>query len=205
MPRIPLVSESSMTDEQRRVYEAMVRGPRRSAPVGPLAAAMHRPDLAEAWSALGLVLRFNSSFAPRLREFVILLVGRFWDCQFEWFSHEAEARKAGLSAETIETLRQGGATFAAADEQAIHDYTMELLRQHHVSDATYQPVLAAYGPAGIVELTALIGYYAMVALTLNAHEIGVPEGAQPPLPCLPRYGNGVPVGHHTSGTSVDKI
>ena len=58
---------------------------------------MHRPDLAEKWSELGLVLRFNSSFPPRLREFVILLTGRFWDCQFEWFSHEAEARKAGLS------------------------------------------------------------------------------------------------------------
>jgi len=30
--------------------------------VGPLAAAMHRPELAEKWSDLGLVLRFNSSF-----------------------------------------------------------------------------------------------------------------------------------------------
>jgi 4-carboxymuconolactone decarboxylase len=191
MPRIPLVSEASMTDAQRRVYEAMMHGPRRSPPVGPLAAALHRPDLAEAWSALGLVLRFNSSFAPRLREFVILLVGRFWDCQFEWFSHEAEARKGGLSAETIETLRHGGATFAAADEQAIHDYAIELLRHHHASDTTYHPILAAYGAAGIVELTALIGYYAMVALTLNAHEIGVPEGAQPPLPPLPGHGNRV--------------
>src|ERR1700742_4116593 len=80
----------------------------RSPPVGPLAAAMHRPDLAEKWSELGLVLRFNSSFPPRLREFVILLTGRFWDCQFEWFSHEAEARKAGLSDASIETLRAGG-------------------------------------------------------------------------------------------------
>ena len=188
MPRIPLVSEANMTDAQRRVHAAMMRGPRRSPPVGPLAAAMHRPDLAEAWSALGLVLRFNSSFPPRPREFVILLVGRFWDCQFEWFSHEAEARRAGLSAETIETLRQGGATFAASDEQAIHDYAIELLRHHHASDATYQPVLAAYGPAGIVELTALIGYYTMVALTLNAHEIGPPEGAPLPLPSLPAHG-----------------
>ena len=187
MPRIPLVSEASMTDAQRRVYDAMMNGPRRSPPVGPLAAAMHRPDLAEAWSALGLVLRFNSSFPPRLREFVILLVGRYWDCQFEWFSHEAEARQAGLSAPTIETLRQGGATFAAPDEQAIHDYAMELLRDHHASDATYQAVLTAYGTAGIVELTALIGYYSMVALTLNAHEIGVPEGAQQPLPSLPGH------------------
>jgi 4-carboxymuconolactone decarboxylase len=77
------------------------------------------------------------------------------------------------------------------DEQAIHDYARELLRHHHASDATYQPILAAYGPAGIVELTALIGYYAMVALTLNAHEIAVPEGAQPPLPPLPGHGNRV--------------
>ena len=122
MPRIPLVTEASMTDAQRRVYDAMMSGPRRSPPVGPLAAAMHRPDLAEKWSDLGLVLRFNSSFEPRLREFVILLTGRFWDCQFEWFSHEGEARKAGLSEQTIETLRRGGSTFAAADEQAIHDY-----------------------------------------------------------------------------------
>jgi len=188
MPRIPLVSEASMTEAQRRVYDAMMSGPRRSPPVGPLAAAMHRPDLAEKWSELGLVLRFNSSFEPRLREFVILLTGRHWDCQFEWFSHEAEARKAGLSAHTIETLRQGGATFALADEQAIHDYAIELLRHHHATDATYQPVLAAYGTAGIVELTALIGYYSMVALTLNAHEIGVPEGTQPPLPTLPGHG-----------------
>ena len=184
MPRIPLVTEASMTAEQRRVYEAMKSGPRRSAPAGPLAAAMHRPDLAEKWSDLGLVLRFNSSFPPRLREFVILLTGRYWDCQFEWFSHEGEARKAGLSEQTIETLRRGGHTFAEPDEQAIYDYTLELLHGHRVSDVTYQHILKAYGTAGIVELTALIGYYAMVALTLNAHEIGVPEGATPPLPDL---------------------
>ena len=77
MPRIPLVTEANMTDAQRRVYDAMMSGPRRSPPVGPLAAAMHRPDLAEKWSDLGLVLRFNSSFEPRLREFVILLTGRY--------------------------------------------------------------------------------------------------------------------------------
>ncbi len=184
MPRIPLVTEATMTPAQRRVHDAMVNGPRKSAPVGPLAIAMHRPELAEAMSALGLVLRFNSSFEPRLREFTILFTGRYWDCQFEWFSHEAEARKAGLSAQTIETLRRGGDKFETADEQAIHDYAIELLRDHRAGDATYQRILAAYGTPGIVELTALIGYYSMVAMTLNAHEIGVPEGAQPPLPVI---------------------
>ena len=62
MPRIPLLTPETMTPAQRRVHDAMLHGPRKSAPVGPLAIAMHRPELAEAMSALGLVLRFNSSF-----------------------------------------------------------------------------------------------------------------------------------------------
>ena len=185
MPRIPLVTEASMSPEQRQVYDAMVAGPRKSAPVGPLAIAMHRPELAQAISNLGLVLRFGSKFEPRIREFTILLTGRYWDCQFEWASHETEARKAGLSGATIETLRAGGSRFEAADEQAVHDYAMELLTRHFASDATYQRVLAMFGVAGVVELTALIGYYGLVALTLNAAEFEVPEGMTPPLPPRP--------------------
>jgi 4-carboxymuconolactone decarboxylase len=186
MPRIPLVAEADMTAEQRRVHDAMITGQRKSAPVGPLAVAMHRPALAEAMSALGLVLRFNSTFAARLREFTILLTGRYWDCQFEWASHETEARKAGLSDASIETLRSGGSVFAMADEQAIHDYGMELLTTHFATDATYQRVLALFGTAGAVELTGLIGYYAMIALMLNAAEFEVPPGMTPPLPTTGR-------------------
>lgn len=182
MPRIPLVTEAAMTSAQREVYDAMINGPRKSAPVGPLAIAMHRPELAQAMSALGLVLRFNSSFQPRLREFTILFTGRHWDCQFEWASHLSEARKAGLSEASIETLRAGGTQFEAADEQAIHDYGTELLVHHFASNATYQRALAIFGVAGVVELTALIGYYGLVALTLNAAEFEVPDGMTPPLP-----------------------
>ena len=181
MPRIPLVVPDSMTPAQQRVYDAMVSGPRKSPPVGPLAVAMHRPELAEAMSALGLVLRFNSSFEPRLREFTILTCGRHWDCQFEWASHEGEARKAHLSESSIATLKSGGSRFAQADEQAIYDYASELLTHRFATDATYQRVVALFGIAGVVELTGLIGYYAMVALMLNAAQIEVPTG----MPTLP--------------------
>jgi 4-carboxymuconolactone decarboxylase len=167
----------------------MKSGQRKSAPVGPLAVAMHRPALAEAMSALGLVLRFNSSFEPRLREFTILPTGRYWDCQFEWASHEGEARKAGLSDASIETLRAGGSAFAAADEHAIHDYGTELITGHFASDATYGRVLALFGTAGAVELTGLIGYYAMIAPMLNAAEFEVPVGMTPPLPMPARDRN----------------
>ena len=49
-------------------------------------------------------------------------------------------------------------------------------------DARYQAALAYFGTLAIVELTALLGYYAMVAMTLNAHEIPMPTGTANPLP-----------------------
>ena len=184
MSRIPLLTPETMTPEQRRVHDAMLTGPRKSAPVGPLAIAMHRPELAEAMSALGLVLRFNSSFEPRLREFTILTCGRHWDCQFEWASHEGEARKAGLSEDSIATLKAGGSRFAREDEQAIHDYAVEILTHKFPSDPGFQRIVALFGMAGAVELTGLIGYYAMVALMLNAANLPLPPG----MPALPARG-----------------
>ena len=184
MSRIPLPAPETMTPAQRRVYDAMLNGPRKSAPVGPLAIAMHRPELAEAMSALGLVLRFNSTFEPRLREFAILTCGRHWDCQFEWASHEGEARKAGLAETSIATLKAGGIRFEPADEQAIHDYASEILTHKFPSDPGFQRIVALFGMAGAVELTGLIGYYAMVALMLNAANLPLP----PNLPCLPPRG-----------------
>ena len=50
-----------------------------------------------------------------------------------------------------------------------------------VSEATYRRVLDYWGVVGIVELTALVGYYTMVAMTLNAHEFPLPEGVEPPF------------------------
>ena len=42
------------------------------------------------------------------------------------------------------------------------------------------------GTVGIVELTALVGYYTMVAMMLNAHEVAARrhDGAGRPLPAL---------------------
>ena len=64
---------------------------------------------------------------------------------------------------------------------AIPDSAVELQERRAVSDATYQRALDNWGVVGVVELTALIGYYTMVAMTLNAHEFPLPEGVEPPF------------------------
>ena len=55
----------------------------------------------------------------------------------------------------------------AADELAVHDFCAELLAHHGVADATYQRVHGALGEPGVVELTTLVGYFAMVSWVMN--------------------------------------
>jgi 4-carboxymuconolactone decarboxylase len=45
-----------------------------------------------------------------------------------------------------------------------------------------------WGERGVVELTGVIGYYTMVSMTLNVHEIPLPDGASPPLAPAPGGG-----------------
>lgn len=182
MPRIPLPTPETMTPEQRKVYDMIVTGPRGTL-VGPLRAALHRPELAEKWQQLGELLRFRTSLPPQLSELAILVTARRWSCQVEWYMHARAAAACGLEPAIVEAIRNGRKpTLADAHARVIYDYSVELSARGKVSEAVYQATLAAIGEVGVVELTALIGYYTMVAMTLNAHEIPLPDGAEPPLP-----------------------
>ena len=182
MPRIPLPTPETMTPEQRKVYDMIVTGPRGTL-VGPLRAALHRPELAEKWQQLGELLRFRTSLFPQFSELAILVTARRWSCQVEWYIHARAAAACGVDPEIIEAIRNGQKpTFADANARLIYDYSVELSTRGKVSEAVYHATLAAFGEVGMVELTALVGYYTMVAMTLNAHEIPLPDGAEPPLP-----------------------
>jgi 4-carboxymuconolactone decarboxylase len=181
LPRIPLFSPENMTPEQKRVYEAIVSGPRGKLQ-GPLRAALHRPELADKWQQFGEMLRYRTSLAPRLSELAILVTARHCNCDVEWHIHEQMARQAGLAGAIIEDVRAGKRPASADDEAlVIYDYAEELNRLKTAGEETYRRALKLCGVVGMVELTALIGYYTMVAMTLNAHGIPLPEGAQPPF------------------------
>jgi 4-carboxymuconolactone decarboxylase len=182
MPRIPLPDPESMTSEQRRVYDAVVSGPR-GVVRGPLRAALHNAELADKWQQLGALLRYRTSLPSRLSELAILTTARHWDCQFEWYAHEPEALRGGLGPAVIEAIKHRQVpTFENADEWVVHRYTVELHEKHEVDSDTYSRAVEQLGVVGVVELTALIGYYTMVAMTLIAHEIPLPDGTRPPLP-----------------------
>lgn len=184
MPRITLFPNHNMDHSQRAVLDKILSGPRGKIQ-GPLRAALHNPELADKWQALGALLRYGTSLPPRLSEIAILVTGRACNSPFEWYAHRIEGEKAGLEADVLEALlAQVEPTRMSADDAAVWRYAVELNRHKSVSNATYQQALARFGEKGVVELTALIGYYTMVAMTLNCHEIPLPEGvvAAFPLP-----------------------
>lgn len=184
MARIPLFPIENMTEEQRRVYDAVVSGPR-GVVVGPLRAALHRPELADKWQQFGEILRYRTSLPPRLSELAILVTARHWTSQLEWQQHAPAALKGGLSAAVIEAIRAGRRpAFTQEDEAAIFEFSLQLQEKKSIENKAYQKTLDLIGVQGVVELTALIGYYTMVAMTLIAHEIPLPEGAAPALPPL---------------------
>jgi 4-carboxymuconolactone decarboxylase len=186
MARIPLPSSRDELDEaQRAVWDKVVSGPRGRV-VGPLRAAIHNAELARNWSALGESLRFGTSLGKRLSELAIIVTGRRWSAQVEWFVHARAAADAGLEPAIIEAIRDGIAPrFAQPEDALVYDYARLLLQDGTVPAALHAEVTRRFGVKGVVELTALVGYYSMVAMTLNAHEIPLPEDAAPPLTAPP--------------------
>lgn len=181
MARIPLPSPGEMNSEQLAVYESVVSGPRGTL-IGPLRAVIHSPDLAARWSNLGEFLRFKTCLPPKLNELAIIVTGRRWTSQVEWWVHAQAAAAAGLSVEILEAIRLGEApVFTDADEALVYEFTRQLQTSGRPDLATYKAAEKNWGARGVVELTAVIGYYTMVSMTLNAHEIPLPDGVAEPL------------------------
>ncbi|POF32181.1 carboxymuconolactone decarboxylase family protein [Roseibium marinum] len=184
--RISFPTPETMSEAQRTVYEQIVSGPRRTL-VGPLRAALHNPVLADRWQRLGQVLRFETSLPTRLSELAILVTARRWNSGLEWTIHASDAARAGLSAGIIESIRLGGtpAFGTDADGRDVYAFAGQLVQKGDVDPDTYARIVSRWGEVGAVELTAVIGYYSMVAMTLNVHRIPLPEGMTSSLPVEP--------------------
>jgi 4-carboxymuconolactone decarboxylase len=176
-PRIPLLDVEDMSAEQRRLHDAVVSGPRGQM-IGPLRAAIHSPELASAWSALGEFLRYRTCLPPHLNELAIIVTGRRWTAQVEWWVHARAAIAAGLQQETVDAIAVLESPMFDDDAAfEVYEFTRALQQTGRVPADTYAAVLSRWGARGVVELTAVIGYYTMVAQTLNAHQLPLPEGA----------------------------
>lgn len=166
-----------MSPEQRRVYESVINGPRGRV-VGPLRAAIHNPELAACWSSIGELLRYKTSVPRRYSELAIIVTARRWTSQLEWTVHAGIGVREGVPASVVAAIREGCVpVFDDEGDSIVYEYTRQLQQNGVVETGAYEAARGRFGVTGIVELTAIIGYYTMVAMTLNAHELVLPDSA----------------------------
>lgn len=184
--RLRQLERDDLDDEQKAVWDAIVES--RGSVAGPFRVWLHSTRFADHAQQLGALVRYSTRMEARLSELAILVTARAWDCQLEWTLHEPIATDTGLAPELIEAVRLGQyPEFERDDEQTVYDYVAELVYNRFVQERTFSAALGLLGDGGVVELTGLIGYYSMVAMSLNAFQVPLPKGTKPTLVDCPTF------------------
>jgi 4-carboxymuconolactone decarboxylase len=180
-PRFPQLTMQQLNEQQRPLGEQIMKvsSVGLGGPYNPL---LRSPVLGQRMFDLLHYLRWNTSVPLRLNEFAILITGRLWRSQVEWFAHAPLAIKAGLSPEIVADLKANRRPAnMQPDEEVVYDFVMELSTKHQVSDETFGRAKDLLGEQQVVDLTVVAGTYVTIAMLLAMAEEGVPPGKEPPF------------------------
>lgn len=181
MQRMPPLKPEEMDEDQKRVVDKIVAGPRKGF-YGPFLPLIYSPTLLDRVQELGLHCRYQSSLAPALSELLILISARHWTAQFEWYSHTETAEKAGVPPDAIEAIRlRQEPVLPDPDQDALYRFAQEYYAAGKVGDATFETAVDRFGRRGVVDIVGIMGYYALMSMALNVFEEPLPEGVTPPL------------------------
>jgi 4-carboxymuconolactone decarboxylase len=173
---------TELTPGQKAMVDDMLTGERKGVMNGPFNVLLRSPEMGDAAQKFGAQVRFHSTLPKRLNEMAILMTARFWNSQYDWWSHRQMALDAGLSPAIIDAISVGKRPVPMQpDEAAIFNFADELLKTREVSDASFKAVVDKFGERGAVDLTSVMGYYCFVSMVLNVDRYPLPEGQQPEL------------------------
>ncbi|HEY8579531.1 MAG TPA: carboxymuconolactone decarboxylase family protein [Beijerinckiaceae bacterium] len=174
--RLPPIPRDAYSPDQRAAHEDFL-ATRKVDFSGPWHVFIRSPELLTHAQRMGEYLRYRCSLSGRLSELAILLVARCWTQDYEWGAHRKHALKAGVTEATVAAIAEGRRPSGLTDEeQTVWDMVTEILNTRRVSDATYAQALARFGEQGVIDLCGLVGYYQLLALTMNVARVPPPDG-----------------------------
>jgi 4-carboxymuconolactone decarboxylase len=184
--RFAPLSYDKMTPPQKAMTDHLLAGERKTAD-GPFNVLLRSPEMGDLAQKLGAELRFHSSLPEKLKELAIMITGRYWTAQYEWYAHKRLALQAGVSQATVDAIAAGKRPASmSADEGVVYDFCTELLITKQVSDPVFAAAKARLGERGVVDLIGVMGYYHMVSMLLNVDQYPMPEGATAELKPIAR-------------------
>jgi len=182
--RLPLILKDSLDEEGRRIFEA-INGKNGDMPrLGPPASSMYSLAAAEPYDRLNQVLRSANVIGPQFFEISTLVPAREFNQQYEWTAHELGARRAGVAQEVIDVIKLDRPTSGLPEREATAiEFGRALLRgNRQVSPELFAKMVSLFGQRGTIEITMVMGDYAMTAMLLNAVNQQLPPDRDSLLP-----------------------
>src|SRR5215813_13908225 len=170
----PITGKNQVAPEHHAIVDGIVES--RGAVQGPFTMFLHCPPLAGRLAHLGAFVRFEGSLDMRVRVLAAMTVARELDAAYVWGAQTGSARRQSVPESTIAAIRERHTRGVPAEDAQIIEFTRRLIREHRVDDATVAALRQRFGDEGFIELTGSIGYYAMLAMTVNACELPDAEG-----------------------------
>src|SRR5205823_1630369 len=172
----PITSKEQVPAKDHAIVDAIAQS--RGAIQGPFTMFLHCPELAGRVAHLGAFVRFEGALDMRVRVLAAMTVARELDALYVWGAQSGAARRLDVPDSTIAAIRERHSRGIPPEDAQIVDATRALLQKHRVDDATAKALRARFGDEGFIQLTGTIGYYAMLAMTVNACELEAGPGAE---------------------------
>jgi len=172
----PITGKHQVDPKHHATVDAIVQS--RGAVQGPFTMFLHCPELAGRVAHLGALVRFEGGLDMRVRVLAAMTVARELDAVYVWGAQTGGARRLGVPETTIAAIRERHARGLAPEDAEIVEFTRALVQRHRVDDASVKALRARLGDEGFIQLTGTIGYYAMLAMTVNACELEAGPSAE---------------------------
>ena len=172
----PVTSKDQVAAQHHLVFDSIVQS--RGAVQGPFTMFLHSPELAGRLAHLGAYVRFEGSLDMRMRVLAAMTVAREFEAVYVWGAQTGGARRLGVPEATITAIRENHSRGILPDDAEIVEFTRQLLRKHRVDDESAKKLQARLGNDAFIQLTGAIGYYSMLAMTVNACELEAAPNAE---------------------------
>ena len=177
MARLPSITgKDQVPAKDHAVFDSIVAS--RGAVQGPFTMFLNSPAVSERVAHLGAYVRFEGSLDMRVRVLAAMTAAREFEAMYVWGAQTGGARRQGVPEATISAIRDNHSRGVPPEDAQIIDFTRQLLRQHRVDDALFKAMQVRFGNDELVQLTTAIGYYSLLAMTVNACELEPAPGAE---------------------------
>jgi 4-carboxymuconolactone decarboxylase len=177
MARVPLItSKDQVAQEHHAIVDAIIGS--RGALHGPFSVFLHSPEIAGRVAHLGAYVRFEGTLDMRVRVLAAMVVAREFEAEYVWGAQTGSARRQNVPDTTIAAIRNNTLDGVPPEDAMIIEYTRTLLCKHRIPAAMDKAMRDRFGNDQMTQLTGAIGYYSLLAMTVNACELEAAPGAE---------------------------